>query len=249
MAEPGNQAFAEARNYLLAQAELGTFELVLKEPVILMPRVAAAVPAIPAVATVPIAPASPAAVPMPQPLAPIAPPSTENDNLWTSAQNANEFYEALKQHSLYKKSTRLSSFETPKEKKNAPYILIFHSPKELSAEAKEMLKRLFEKLGIEFEACAISFFIKSNWAVMPREKTALAEMLKKEIALLNPEKIIFFRENPSSEKGVKIDGNPIVFAGKAAITLYSPLEMLPSREKRLETWNSHLPRSNWFGIF
>jgi len=241
-----SQGLAAARNYLLAQAELGTFELVLKEPFIPILKTATVIPAIP-VAASPTATSTPKVF-VPQP---IAPAPAKNDNLWANAQNANEFYEALQQHSLYKKSNRQLNFETPKEKKNAPYLLVFHSPKELSEEAKDMLKRLFEKLGVEFEACAVSFFMKSNSTVMPREKATLADMLKKEIELLNPERIIFFRENPGavSEKSVKIDGSPTVFAGKAAITLYSPLEMLPSKEKKLETWTSHLPRSNWFGIF
>jgi hypothetical protein len=71
-------------------------------------------------------------------------------------------------------------------------------------------------------------------------------MLHKEVEMLNPERIIIFRENPKTEQGVKLDGKPITFAGKQAITLYSLIEMLPSKEKMRETW-SILPRCEWFG--
>ncbi|MDR0518047.1 MAG: hypothetical protein LBH25_13500 [Fibromonadaceae bacterium] len=192
----------------------------------------------------PVAPSSPqppvAAV---QKIAAAAPKTAvgDSEDLWQKASNLNDFYKALQSHSLYQKSMRLLSFFTPKESKaNAPYLLVFHSPQEWNADAKGLLERLFKKLGIDLEACSISFFIKSNSAVMPREKKILGEMLQREIAMLNPERIIFFRESPRPEQietQAKIDANPITFAGKQAITLYSPLEMLPSKEKMVETWN------------
>jgi hypothetical protein len=232
-----NQGLAEARNYLLAQAELGVFELALKEPLKPLKQVAEARRALPSKT----APAETA------PFKTL--PTKESDSLWQTASNLNEFYASLQQHSLYqKRNADIAGMKLIAPRQNAPFLLIFHSPKELSAEASEMLKNLFKKLGADLGICAISFFMKCNSAAMPREKAILTEMLKKEIALLNPEKIILFRENGASENSAKIDGSPIILAEKPAIRLYSPLEMLPSKEKRLETWNLHLPRSGWFGI-
>jgi len=104
---------------------------------------------------------------------------------------------------------------------------------------------LFKRLGVDLNACAISFFFKCNETAMPREKPVLKDMLCKEIELLNPEKIIFFRE-----ANTKMDSTSTTFAGKPAITLYSLLEMLPSKpgykEKMVETWNLLMSNSGWF---
>jgi len=162
---------------------------------------------------------------------------SSNDLLWQKATSLNDFYNALKQHSIYTKSMRPLSFFVPKEVKiNAAFLLLFHSPQELTAEARGILERLFKRLGVDLNSCAISFFFKCNETAMPREKPVLKEMLCKEIELLNPEKIIFFRE-----ANTKADSSPTTFAGKPAITLCSLLEMLPSKpgykEKMVETWN------------
>jgi len=237
------------RTYLLAQGELGGFDvlvdgLVLDEPVLNadkgQPRGVA-----------PTAAANLPPPPTPQPK-PVAVP--QYDSLWKNAGNPDDFYSALQKHSIYTKSMRSLSFSAPKGIKiNAAYLLLFYSPQELTADSRNVLERLFKKLGVDLGACAISFFFKCNAAVMPREKTVLKEMLCKEVELINPEKIIFFRETPGPEKTeapVKIDGTPVTFAGKPAITLYSLLEMLPSaagsKDKIIETWNSHLPQSGWF---
>ena len=224
------------KTYLLAQSEMGGSEVVLQG----QPRRAAL--------TAP--PTQPAPTAAPVVTTTVAP----TDSLWKNAANLNDFYEALRQHSIYSKSMRSLSFLVPKEiKMNAAYLLLFHSPQELTAESRGILERLFKKLGIDLKTCAISFFFKCDETAMPREKLVLKEMLFKEIELLNPQKIIFFREAPSSEKiekPAKTDGTPTMFAGKPAITLYSLLEMLPSKpdykEKMLETWNSLLPNSGWF---
>jgi hypothetical protein len=171
--------------------------------------------------------------------------------LWKNTDNINDFYEALQEHSIYAKSMR--SFCAPEGKVNAAYLLLFHSPLELTAAAREILERLFKKLRVDLSSCAVSFFFKCNAMAMPREKAILREMLYREIELLNPERIIFFREAPRLEKTenpAKVDGVPIMLADKPAIILYSLLEMLPgaagSKEKIIETWNSYLPRSEWF---
>jgi hypothetical protein len=190
---------------------------------------------------------------LPKPILKIA---TQSDSLWKNATSIDDFYEALQKHSIYTKAMRSLSFLVPKEIKiNAAYLILFHSPQELTAESKGILERLLKKLGIDLNLCAISFFFKCNETAMPREKPVLREMLCKEIELLNPEKIIFFREAPGPEKiekTAKIDGTLTTFAGKPAITLYSLLEMLPSKpdykEKMLETWNSLLPNSGWFSL-
>jgi hypothetical protein len=187
---------------------------------------------------------------------PIPKVAAQDDLLWQKTTSLNDFYEALRKHSIYAKAMRSLSFLVPKEIKiNAAYLLLFHSPQELTAESRNILERLFKRLGIDLNSCAISFFFKCDEAAMPREKPVLREMLCKEIELLNPEKIIFFREAPSPEKiekPAKADGTATAFAGKPAITLYSLLEMLPSKsdykEKMLETWNSLLPSSGWFSL-
>jgi hypothetical protein len=219
------------KTYLLAQSEMGGFELVLPQPVqpVLVIAEKADLKSI------------------------LTQPAT-NDSLWKNVTSIYDFYEALQKHSIYTKSMRSLSFFVPKEVKiNAAYLLLFHSPQELTTEPKDILERLFKKLNIDLNSCAMSFFFKCNETAMPREKPALKEMLYKEIQLLNPEKIIFFREAASlekTEKTAKIDGAPITFADKPAITLYSLLEMLPSKldykEKMFETWNSLLPNSGWF---
>jgi hypothetical protein len=219
--------------YLLAQGELGGFEIVLPK----------------GISNTPIP--TPPPKPMPPPPQPPPPQNTsEHDSVWKNADNIADFYLALQKHSLYNKSARSSSFVAQKEAKiNAEYLLLFHSPQELTGEAKEILERLFKKLDVDLNSCAMSFFFKCNaTTVMPREKAVLKEMLCKEIEFINPKKIIFFRETPELEK--TLDGAPITFAGKPAITLYSLLEMLSSKpdskQKMIDTWNSLLPKSGWF---
>jgi hypothetical protein len=227
--------------YLLAQGELGGFEIVLPEKQSKLKNSQNN---------------SELSIPKPQPTIRSLPPvdNKENDSLWENATSTNDFYGALRKHSIYTKSMRSLSFSFPKEVKlNAPYLLIFHSPLELSVAARGVLERLFKKLGIDLNICAISFFFKCNETVLTREKSILRDMLYKEVKLLSPEKIIFFREAPRPEKieiPAKADGMPITFADKPAITLYSLLEMITgvagSKEKIIETWKLHLPNSGWF---
>ncbi|MDR3002145.1 MAG: hypothetical protein LBU89_12890 [Fibromonadaceae bacterium] len=235
------------QTYLRAQGELGGFEIILSEPHSPLGRGAeGGVGKQPVVAQPPPAPVK---------LPPAASPSA-NDSLWQSATGLSDFYNALQKHSVYTKSMRSLSFLIPNEiKKDAVYLLLFHSPQELTTPARGILERLLKKLKIDLNTCAISFFFKCNEIALPREKTILREMLYKEIELINPEKIIFFREAPRPEKTevpANVDGTPITFAGKPAIILYSLLEMLAnaagSKEKIIETWNVHLPRSEWFSL-
>jgi len=217
------------RTYLLAQAEMGGSEVVIPSLLLL-----------------------PLSEPLPKPVAELPKPVAlevvqSNDSLWQKTTNLNDFYGALKQHSIYTKSMRPLSFFVPKEiKVNAAFLLLFHSPQELTAESRGILERLFKRLGVDLNTCATSFFFKCNETAMPREKNVLKEMLCKEIELLNPEKIIFFRE-----ANTKADSSsPTTFAGKPAITLCSLLEMLPSKpgykDKMVETWNSLTSGSGWF---
>ena len=216
------------KTYLLAQGEMGEFDVVLNGPVTRVRNIAEEGQTHRFVSTV-----------------------SRNDSLWKNTDNINDFYEALQEHSIYAKSMR--SFCAPEGKVNAAYLLLFHSPLELTAAAREILERLFKKLRVDLSSCEVSFFFKCNAMAMPREKAILREMLYKEIELLNPERIIFFREAPRLEKTetpAKANGTPITFAGKPAITLYSLLEMLSnaegSKEKIIETWTTHLPNSGWF---
>jgi hypothetical protein len=224
------QSAAEARireiySYLQAQSELGGSMLVTEAL---------------AVAHEP----EPARIPTPVPVYAAPPPKAATEDLWQKSSNLNDFYSALQSSSLYQKNNRQLSFSKPENAKaNAPYLLVFHSPQEFSQEARELLERLLTKLNISLQNCSVSFFIKSNSTVMPREKKVLTEMLHKEIEMLNPERIIFFRENPKTEQGAKLDGKPITFASKQAITLYSLIEM---KDKIRETW-SLLPHCGWFG--
>ena len=231
-----------ALTYLLAQGELGRFDVLLPS-----------LPSLPSSLS-PSLPLSEPQKPESKPVSVPVKPVLQDDSSWKNAGNLDDFYGALQKHPVYSKSMRSLSFSAPKEiKVNAAYLLLFYSPQELTADSRNVLERLFKKLGVNLGACAISFFFKCNAAVMPREKAVLKEMLCKEIELINPEKIIFFRETPAPEKTempVKIDGTPVTFAGKPAITLYSLLEMLPSvagsKDKIMETWNSHLQQSGWF---
>jgi len=171
------------KTYLLAQSEMGGSEVVLQG----QPRRAAhtATPTQPAPTVAPVVTTT------------VAP----NDSLWKNATDINDFYEALRKHSIYSKAMRSLSFLVPKEiKTNAAYLLLFHSPQELTAESRGILERLFKKLGVDLKTCAISFFFKCDETAMPREKPVLKEMLFKEIELLNPQKIIFFREAPGWKK-------------------------------------------------
>jgi len=215
--------------YLMAQGELGGFEVVL-----------------------------PLSLPLVEPLSeprftefknfqnlekPVLEVAKQDDSLWKNASNLNDFYEALKGHSLYTKAMRLLSFCVPKIKTNVPYFLVFHSPLELTPEARDILERLFKKIEVDLNVCGISFFLKCNDTALPREKNILKEMLFKEIELVNPEKIIFFREAPKPEKieaPPPINGNATALAGKPAITLYSLLEILPGKPNVKEKMNEVL---------
>ena len=211
-----NMSVHSLHTYLQVQGELGGFEVVLPKSKHHQPPVEQPV------------------IIKPQPL----------DHLWQKTTCLSDFYDALKKHSIYTKSMRSLSFCVPKKiKTNSPLLLLFHSPQELTEEAEEILGRLFKKLGMELNICAVSFFLKCNDAAMPREKNILKEMLCKEIELLNPEKIIFFREAPKPEKieaPVPINGIPAMFAGKPAITLYSLLEILPGKPNLKEKMNEIL---------
>jgi len=160
-------------------------------------------------------------------------PVQNDDLLWKDVSSLGDFYEALRKHSIYTKAMRSSSFCAPAEiKTNVHYLLIFHSPLELTTEARNILERLFKKLELDLNVCGISFFLKCKDVALPREKNILKEMLCKEIELVNPEKIIFFREVPKPEKietSPIISGNIATFADKPAITLYSLLEILPGK--------------------
>ena len=172
-----------------------------------------------------------------------------DDSLWKDASSLKDFYEALKEHSIYTKGMRSISFCVPKIKTDVPYFLVFPSPLELTAEAKDILGRLFKKLEIDLNKCGVSFFLKCEDTALPREKNVLKEMLCKEIELVNPEKIIFFREAPKPEKietPPPINGNAITFAGKPAITLYSLLEILPGKPNVKEKMNEVLSISQAF---
>lgn len=208
--------------YLLAQGELGGFEVVLPVSEPRYPRLEDLQD-------------------LPKPILEVK--RNDDDLLWKDAGCLGDFYEALKKHSIYTKSMRSSSFCTPKIKTNVPYLLIFHSPLELTAEARDILERLFKKLEMDLNVCGISFFLKCNDTALPREKNILKEMLCKEIELMNPQKIIFFREAPKPEKietPVPISENIVAFGGKPAITLYSLLEMLQGKPNVKEKMNFSL---------
>jgi hypothetical protein len=204
------------KTYLETQGELGGFEVVLSEVIVERKEVL---------------PEREEPVIKPPPV--IQKNDTQDDLLWKDSTDINSFYEALRKHSIYTKSMRSISFYVPKEvKTNASFLLLFHSPQELTADARNILERLFKKLGLDLSSCAISFFFKCNETAYPREKQVLKDMLYKEIELINPGKIIFFREEPRPEKTeapAKISDKPTPFAGKPSITLYSLLEMLPGK--------------------
>jgi len=232
------------QTYLLAQGELGGFDVVLSSLPLSEPRFSG-------LKNLQDSKPEPKAISVPVSVKPVV---SQDDFLWKNASNIDDFYKSLQKHSVYTKSMRSLSFYVSKEiKTNSTYLLLFHSPQELTVAAREVLERLFKKLHIDLNSCSISFFFKCNEVAMPREKPVLREMLYKEIELLNPEKIIFFREAPRPEKTeapAKANGTPATFAGKPAITLYSLLEMLSnaegSKEKIIETWTTHLPSSGWF---
>jgi hypothetical protein len=176
-------------------------------------------------------------------------PAQNDDSLWKDASSLGCFYEALKEHSIYTKGMRSISFCVPEIKTDVSYFLVFPSPLELTAEARDILGRLFKKLEIDLNKCGVSFFLKCNDAALPREKNVLKDMLCKEIELVNPEKIILFREAPKPEKienPPPINGNTITFAGKPVITLYSLLEILPSKPNVKEKMNEILNISQAF---
>jgi len=224
--------------YLMAQGELGGFEVVLPSP-LSEPRFSD----------------SPDSSDLPKPVLEVKPkPVLEvakqnDDSLWKDASSLKDFYEALKEHSIYTKGMRSISFCVPEIKTDVPYFLVFPSPLELTAEARDILGRLFKKLEIDLNKCGISFFLKCDDTALPREKNILKEMLNKEIELVNPEKIILFREAPKPEKietPPPISGNAITFAGKPAITLYSLLEILPGKPNVKEKMSEVLSISQAF---
>jgi len=217
--------------YLMAQGELGGFEVLLSEP-----RFSGLKDL-----------EKPTLEVKPKPVLEVA--KKDDDSLWKNAGCLGDFYEALKGHSVYAKGMRLLSFCAPEIKTDVPYFLVFPSPLELTAEAKDILGRLFKKLEIDLNKCGVSFFLKCNDAALPREKNVLKDMLCKEIELVNPEKIIFFREAPKPEKietPPPISGNAITFAGKPAITLYSLLEILPGKPNVKEKMSEVLSISQAF---
>jgi len=211
--------------YLMAQGELGGFEVVL--PFSDLPK--------------------PILEVVPKPVLEVA--KQNDDSLWKDASSLGDFYEALKGHSIYTKGMRSISFCVPEIKTDVPYFLVFPSPLELTAEAKDILGRLFKKLEIDLNKCGVSFFLKCEDTALPREKNVLKEMLCKEIELVNPKKIILFREAPKPEKietPQPISGNTITLAGKPAITLYSLLEILPGKPNVKEKMSEVLSISQAF---
>ena len=214
--------------YLMAQGELGSFEVVvpLSEP-LSEPRFTGL-----------------------EDLQNMEKPAQNDDLLWKNAGSPKDFYEALGKHSIYTKGMRSMSFCTPvKMRTNVPYFLVFNSPLELTPEARDILERLFKKLEIDLNMCGVSFFLKCKDAALSREKNVLKEMLCKEIELVNPKKIILFREAPKPEKietPQPISGNAVTFAGKPAIILYSLLEILPGKPNVKEKMSEVLSISQAF---
>jgi len=86
-------------------------------------------------------------------------PTSQDDSLWKDARNLGDFYGALKKHSIYTKGMRGLSFWEPKGiKRDVPLLLLFHSPLELTPEARGILERLFKKLEIDLNGCAFLSF-------------------------------------------------------------------------------------------
>ncbi|GHV16842.1 hypothetical protein AGMMS49938_17210 [Fibrobacterales bacterium] len=218
-------------NAILAQGELGGFEVILDKPLDLSPQ-ATARATTQAIAQTAIRQVMPPnqkqTVPLPKPQSPpqkVVLPATPK---------------------VIPKNLTLSPI------KNASYLLILRSPSELSSEAKTLLTNFFANIAkVNLNDCAIVFFTENDKKVMPREQISLKNSLSEEVKNLNPERIIFFGSKflfPIWERNdfAESAGALNKFAEKPAIILYSPLEMLTDETLKKETWKIHIPRSGWF---
>jgi hypothetical protein len=162
------------RESILAQLEMGGFEVVFDAPI----------------------GRPPAAVEVPKPAPPppkqdfnIAVPQKQADSgdaLWERAESLEALNAALVQNRLYAgKGFKKGEGRAP----NPKLFLVYENPSQYPPEAQEMMVNLVTKvLKVAELDCYITYWLKADLgrALMPREKIFATNALKKEAVLVRP---------------------------------------------------------------
>lgn len=119
----------------------------------------------------------------------------------------------------------------------------------------ELLRRLLEALGIQFNLCYCTWFCKKFRAlpIMPRDRTTFRKLLQREAEIVEPRSILLLGETTlqyvldCGDSLANTAGNKREFAGLPTTALHHPSDMLQNPELKRITWNEHVPRSPLFG--
>lgn len=176
---------------------------------------------------------------------------------YESATTLDEFYGQISGDAIYAKAAPVRG----EGNLNAPRILLVaYLPLEkygqgfFSSDAGAMLLRLFESLKFKPEEIGMTFFCKKSARLVSAQVAlVLRKMLEKEVALIAPQKIVFFGDEllraVQPRKTLKVEsfgGTPFEFAGRPSTALFDPERMLADRNLKVITWKTHVPRSGFF---
>lgn len=258
----------ELKNYLEAQAELGSVEIFFDEPWELPKKQK------PVVSNTVVSKPSPSSLQVQEP---IKPPVTSTEPLkqsidfssikGTESQNSNEFGKVISLEELYVNIAFHSIYQGKQifkgqGKENPKIFMLLDSPKLEDFSAKnwqempvgQMLSKMFSALSINAEDCYFSFMYKafSERHPSPLLDNTLRQILQKEIALVKPDILVIFgelamRQALGRDKSLKtIAGEPLQFAGTKTVVLHDAREMLSNVALKRETWSNHIPKSGLF---
>lgn len=188
-----------------------------------------------------------------------------------SAASLDDFYEAIKDETLYAKEAALARYAGPEKPK-----LLFLLPAVKLAEAStaaspfnaagstgaffatpvgEMLSRLFGSLSIDQKDIGITYFFKSTERPLaPLLEAALRKMLTTELSFIQPELMVTFGQPLFYQvfgKGKNFDdnaGTAMDFGGVKSCALVDPYAMVNDKQMKWLTWKVHIPRSGLFTI-
>lgn len=262
--------FAELRNYLRGQIDMGDSEVFLDEPWTLVKR-AAPTQSMPAPAPVePAAPvlSAPAFTPAPAPAAqlfdtlsssaiPAARPVVKKAaSAFESAESLDAFYAAIKSDVVYANVGDLALYEGPA---NPKVLLLLPAPPAqggpfFATPAGEMLVRLFGSLSIPAESIGVTFFYKGRTArnIPALLEATLKKMLAKELSFIAPSVMVTFGEPLFHQvfgKGKNFEehaGTDMEFSGVKTCSLVDAYAMSQDKQLKWVTWKVHIPRSSYF---
>ncbi len=265
--------FTELARYLAEQIDIGTDKVILDEPWAYRPvsRSAPALredssrqakplaPAPSSESNVPAARAAGARVTVPSEKI-VIPESAKAavPSAFESATDLESFYGSVASEKIYARS----NFAKGEGNLQRPrLLLVIYAPLEkyrngyLDSDVGQMVARMFESLKIASGQIGITYFCKKpvNRAVLPQVAILFKKMLEREVALVNPQTLVFFGDRllkqalSQNARAIDFGGVPLEFAKVPATALIDPEEMLNDRQLKVITWKTHIPKCGFFG--